>query len=304
MSFLFLIFGLALLVAGGEFLVRGAVRLAERLSLSPLLIGLTLVGFGTSTPELVTSLEAAFRGSPGIAIGNVVGSNTANILLILGISALLFPVAVARGTFLRDGIVLSAASLACLGAVLAGQLSPALGAAFVTALAGYIFFAFRQERQAPASGAGPEAEALAATATRRHIALDLLLVAGGLALTILGARFAVDGAISLARMFSVSETIIGLTVVAVGTSLPELVTSVMAAIKRQGDIAFGNIVGSNIYNVFGILGVTAMVKPIPVPAEIAAFDIWVMLGATALLLAFSVSRWRIGRIEGGVLLAA
>ncbi|MFN3312760.1 MAG: calcium/sodium antiporter [Hyphomonas sp.] len=304
MTILLLLIGLGLLVAGGELLVRGAVRLAERFGLSPLLIGLTLVGFGTSTPELVTSLQAAFKGSPGIAVGNVVGSNTANILLILGIAALIFPVAVAKGTFKRDGLVLALASLACLGAVLMGGLTPIIGAVFVAALAGYILFAFWQERNvetAPASGTGGVTPV---APNKGGIALDIVLVVAGLALTILGARFAVDGAITLARMFDVSETLIGLTVVAVGTSLPELVTSVMAALKRQGDIAFGNIVGSNIYNVFGILGVTAMVKPIPVPPEIAAFDIWIMLGATALLILFAVSRWRIGRIEGAVLLAS
>ncbi len=301
MTILLLLIGLGLLVAGGELLVRGAVRLAERFGLSSLLIGLTLVGFGTSTPELVTSLQAAFKGSPGIAVGNVVGSNTANILLILGVAALIFPVAVARGTFKRDGLVLALSSLACLGAVLMGGLTPILGAVFLAALAGYILFAFWQERTVEA---GPTAgNAAPVPQSKGGIALDIVLVIAGLALTIAGARFAVDGAITLARMFEVSETLIGLTVVAVGTSLPELVTSVMAALKRQGDIAFGNIVGSNIYNVFGILGVTAMVKPVPIPPEIAAFDIWVMLGAAALLILFAVSRWRIGRIEGGVLLA-
>lgn len=304
MSIVYLLLGLALLVAGGDLLVRGAVRLAGKFAISPLLIGLTLVGFGTSTPELVTSLEAALRGSAGIAIGNVVGSNIANILLILGVAALLFPVAVARATFVRDGLVLGLASLACLGAVWMGSLSLPLGTAFIAALAGYIGLAFWQERRgAPASAGSASLHSPRPSPRAGAVAIDLLLVAAGLGLTILGARLAVDGAISLARIFEVSETLIGLTVVAVGTSLPELVTSVMAALKRQGDIAFGNIVGSNIYNVLGILGVTAMVKPIPVPPEIAAFDIWVMLAATLLLVVFAVTRWRIGRIEGAVLLA-
>jgi cation:H+ antiporter len=305
MTILFLLLGLVLLVAGGELLVRGAVQLAQKFRISPLLIGLTLVGFGTSTPELVTSLQAAFAGSPGIAVGNVVGSNTANILLILGISAIIFPIAVARGTFKRDGIVLALSTLMCLGAVLYGQLTPVLGAVFVAALGGYIYFAFRQERQSNAA-----ADAAAGTITDAPkpspagIALDLVFVIGGLALTILGARFLVTSAIDIARDFSVSETIIGLTIVAVGTSLPELVTSVMAALRKHGDIAFGNIVGSNIYNVLGILGVTAMVKPIPVPPQIASLDIWVMIAATVLLFMTATSRWRIGRVEGGIMLAA
>ncbi|MCU0730510.1 MAG: calcium/sodium antiporter [Hyphomonas sp.] len=305
MTILLLIVGLVFLVAGGELLVRGAVQLAQKFRISPLLIGLTLVGFGTSTPELVTSLQAAFAGSPGIAVGNVVGSNTANILLILGITALIFPVAVARDTFRRDGVVLGLSTLMCLGAVLYGQLTPLLGAIFVASLAGYIIYAFRQERQ---SNAAADAAAGIATAapgpSLGGIALDLVFVIGGLALTILGARFLVTSAIDIARDFNVSETVIGLTIVAVGTSLPELVTSVMAALRKHSDIAFGNIVGSNIYNVFGILGVTAIIKPIDVPPQIASLDIWVMLAATVLLFITATSRWRIGRVEGGIMLAA
>ena len=305
MTILFLLLGLVLLVAGGELLVRGAVQLAQKFRISPLLIGLTLVGFGTSTPELVTSLQAAFAGSPGIAVGNVVGSNVANILLILGITALIFPVVVAKETFKRDGVVLAICTLMCLGAVLYGQLTPILGAVFVAALAGYILFAFRQERQTNA--AADAAAGMVNDAPKPSfpgIALDLLFVIGGLALTILGARFLVTSAIDIARDFNVSETVIGLTIVAVGTSLPELVTSVMAALRKHSDIAFGNIVGSNIYNILGILGVTAMVKPILVPPQIASLDIWVMIGATVLLFLTATSRWRIGRVEGGIMLAA
>lgn len=305
MTILLLIVGLVCLVAGGELLVRGAVQLAQKFRISPLLIGLTLVGFGTSTPELVTSLQAAFAGSPGIAVGNVVGSNTANILLILGLTAIIFPVVVARETFKRDGVVLALSTLMCLGAVLYGQLTPLLGAIFVAALGGYIVFAFRQERQSNA--AADAAAGIATTApgpSLGGIALDLVFVIGGLALTILGARFLVTSAIDIARDFNVSETVIGLTIVAVGTSLPELVTSVMAALRKHSDIAFGNIVGSNIYNVLGILGVTAIIKPIDVPPQIASLDIWVMIGATALLFLTATSRWRIGRVEGGIMLAA
>jgi cation:H+ antiporter len=304
MTLLFLLLGLVLLVVGGELLVRGAVQLAQKFRISPLLIGLTLVGFGTSTPELVTSLQAAFAGSPGIAVGNVVGSNVANILLILGITALIFPVAVAKETFKRDGIVLALGTAMCLGAVLYGHLTPVLGAVFVASLAGYIFFAFRQERQTNAAAdaaAGIVNDAPKPSA--RLIALDLLFVIGGLVLTIFGARFLVSSAIDIARDFNVSETIIGLTIVAVGTSLPELVTSVMAALRKHSDIAFGNIVGSNIYNIFGILGVTAIIKPIDVPPQIASLDIWVMIAATVLLFITATSRWRIGRAEGGVMLA-
>lgn len=303
MIFVFLVLGLILLVAGGELLVKGAVKLAQRFNISPLLIGLTLVGFGTSTPELVTSLQAAFAGSPGIAIGNVVGSNIANILFILGTAALIFPIAVGKETFRRDGFVLASATLLCLGAVLLGSFTRWMGAVFVLGLASYILFAFQQDRRANTPAMTGEASP-GARPTAGAIALDLVLVAAGLGMTMLGARFLVSGAIDLARIFSLSETIIGLTIVAVGTSLPELVTSVMASLRKQGDIAFGNIVGSNIYNVLGILGVTAIVKPIAVPAEIMQLDIWVMLAATVLLFIAAVSRWRIGRAEGGFMLLA
>lgn len=305
MTLLLLALGLVLLVAGGEFLVRGAVQLAQKFRISPLLIGLTLVGFGTSTPELVTSLQAAFAGSPGIAVGNVVGSNLANILLILGVAAVINPVTIARETFKRDGIVLAIATLMCVAAVLVGRLTPWIGALFVLSLASYILFAFWQERRsnaaADAASGAPVSDAPKPTAAR--ILVDLVFVVGGLLLTILGARLLVSSAIEIATQFHVSQTVIGLTIVAVGTSLPELVTSVMAALRKHGDIAFGNIVGSNIYNVFGILGVTAMVKPIDVPPEIANFDVWVMLAATVLLFAAALSRWKITRLEGGAMLA-
>lgn len=305
MTLVFLIAGLVLLVAGGELLVRGAVQIAQKFRISPLLIGLTLVGFGTSTPELVTSLQAAFAGSPGIAVGNVVGSNIANILLILGVAALIFPIVIARDTFKRDGIVLAVATAMCLGAVLIGQLSVWLGVVFVVALISYIVFAFLQERRSNA--AADTAAGVINDAPKPSfggIALDLIFVAGGLVLTIIGARFLVDSAIDIAKTFHVSDTIIGLTIVAVGTSLPELVTSVMAALRKHGDIAFGNIVGSNIYNIFGILGVTAIIKPIPVPPQIASLDIWVMIAATGLLFAVALTRWKISRLEGGLMLAA
>lgn len=294
-----LIAGLALLIAGGETLVRGASALASRLGVSPLLIGLTVVGFGTSTPELVTSLQAAFAGSPGIAVGNVVGSNIANVLLILGVAAVLMPFAVDRRAFLRDGPVLLIATLACVGVVLAGAMTRGAGAALVAGLIAYLVYAYRSERKADPAAAQTEAAPAALT-----LPVAALLAVGGIALTVLGARFLVGSATQLAGLWGVSDAVIGLTVVAVGTSLPELVTSIMAAIRRQGAIAFGNVVGSNVYNVLGILGVTALVRPIPVPAEIAGFDIWVMLAAALALIAVAVTGWRVRRGEGALLLLA
>ncbi|MFM2042692.1 MAG: hypothetical protein RLY86_1268 [Pseudomonadota bacterium] len=302
MLFLTLVGGLVLLVVGGDLLVRGAVNVARRFNVSPLMIGLTLVGFGTSTPELVTSLQAAAVDSPGIAIGNVVGSNIANILLILGVAALVRAIPVDGNTLKRDGSVLVLVTAACAAAILVGTLSPIAGAAFVAGLLGYIVFVYRLERgKGDADVHAHEAETVGSTPGGLLAGLGLFAV--GLAATIFGARFLVDGAVDLARGFGISETVIGLTIVAVGTSLPELVTSVMAAWRNQADVAFGNVVGSNIYNILGILGITAIVIPVPVPPEIMRLDLWVMIAATALLLVFAVSGRRITRWEGGVLVA-
>lgn len=303
MVYLFLSLGLVLLLAGGDALVRGAVGIATRFRISPLLIGLTLVGFGTSTPELLTSVQAALAGAPGIAIGNVVGSNTANILLILGAAAVVFPLAASRTAFIRDGSAVLLSAAACVVVVLAGRLDRLSGVVLVALLVGYVLYTYLRERKgSDASASMHAAEASAATPAPSRLWLLILLAAGGLAATLLGAKLLVDSSIQLARAAGISETILGLTVVAVGTSLPELATSIVAAVRRQPDVAFGNIVGSNIYNVLGILGVTAIISPIPVPPEIASFDIWVMLGATVLMVAFAVTGWRLSRMEGGIFL--
>lgn len=304
-TYLLLIAGLVLLTLGGDTLVRGASTAAQRLGVSPLLIGLTLVGFGTSTPELVTSLTAAQAGSPGIAVGNVVGSNTANILLILGLTALIAPIAVDRTAFRRDGLMLVIASLACVGAVLAGRMGVLIGALMVALLAAYLVIAYLGERRVhDAERAKFEHIAEDAQHARGGVWAGLALAVVGIGLTILGARLLVDGAVVIARDLGVSDTVIGLTVVAVGTSLPELVTSVVAAMRRRADVALGNIIGSNIFNVLGILGITALISPFVVPAAIAQFDIWVMLGATALLVLFVRTGLRIVRLEGLILLVA
>lgn len=301
MTYVLLVAGLALLAIGGEVLVRGATQAARMLGVSPLLIGLTLVGFGTSTPELVTSLTAAFEGSPGIAIGNVVGSNTANILFILGLTALIMPLAVDKDAFKRDGLVLTLATLACLGAILLGFMERWVGIVFILGLIAYIVWAYMGERKSGDAEAQMQEHKVEDTGGLPGGLIGALLFAvGGIAITILGARFLVDSAIDIAKGFGISDTIIGLTVVALGTSLPELITSVIAALRKHSDVALGNIIGSNIYNVLGILGVTALIKPIPVPPEIAALDIWVMVGATALLLLFLRSGWKLVRWEGAV----
>ena len=305
MIYVYLAIGLLLLLVGGELLVRGAVATATRAGVSPLLIGLTLVGFGTSTPELITSVEAAFVGAPGIAVGNVVGSNIANILLILGVAALICPLAVSRRAFYRDGTVVSVATLCGVAVCLTGELRPPAGVLLVAFLIAYIVYCYRAERIVENTTENPVRPALAVPGSiDLTLAVSIVLLIGGLALTMLGAHLLVSSVLAIGAEAGISETVLGVTVVAVGTSLPELTTSVLAAFRRQPDIAFGNIVGSNIYNILGILGITAIVEPIRVPPEILRTDIWIMLGATALLLFFSISGWRISRTEGGIFLAA
>lgn len=300
-EWLSILIGLVLLVLGGELLVRGAVASAKALGVSPLLIGLTLVGFGTSTPELVTSVTAAMNGSPGIAVGNVVGSNIANILLILGLAAVIYPMAVNPKGFKRDAIMLVLSALACTVVVLYGRMGPVIGGLFIASLFIYVAYVYVQEKQSPDEAAlVAEHRAEDAPKGPRNIAMSVIMAVVGIAITIYGAGFLVDGAIALAKGLGVSDTIIGLTIVAVGTSMPEFVTSVMAAIRKHADVAYGNIVGSNIYNILFILGATSFVNPIDMPAQIARFDIWVMLATTALLVVFARTGIKLQRWEGMV----
>jgi cation:H+ antiporter len=297
--------GFVLLLGGGEALVRGSVGVALRLGLSPLVIGLTLVGFGTSAPELVACIQAALAGAPGIAVGNIVGSNIANILLILGAAAVIAPIVTTRQAFQRDGPVLICASLLLLAVILSGAIGRWSGAAFLVLLAGYLGYTYVTERRAPDAAAEVYAAEAAEVAPRSaSLTLSLLLALGGIAVVVYGADLLVAAAIVVARDFGVSEAVIGLTLVAVGTSLPELATSVIAAFRRHGDVAFGNIVGSNIFNALGITGATALVAPIAVPGEIIRLDVWVMMATAVLLVLFAVSGWRVSRWEGAVCLIA
>lgn len=302
--------GLLLLLVGGELIVRGAVQVATRLGVSPLVIGLTLVGFGTSTPELVTSVDAALAGVPGIAFGNIVGSNIANILLIVGAAAVIGPVSIAPRSLRRDGVVMLVVAVAFTVAAFVGPLGRLVGVAFILALAAYVFFAFRQEQATESGPAGAASEGdiaakvedtLPAATISLPVAIATAVV--GLLLVVFGGGLLVEGAVSFARSFGISETVIGLTIVAVGTSLPEMVTSIVAGLRGQGDVAFGNIVGSNIYNILFIGGTTALIAPGAVPAEIVAFDNLVMLGVSLLLFAVAWTSHRIVRWEGALLLA-
>ena len=303
MSYLLILGGLVLLAAGGEFLVRGAVGLAQILRISPLLAGLTIVGFGTSTPELATSIQAAMAGSPGIALGNVIGSNIANILLILGASAVLLPLVVQPAAFKRDAIALAGSTALCVVAVLMGTIGALTGVVLLAALVAYIVWAYRSEKEAGDAEAERHVTEAEDAAPQTHNGWILgLMVVAGLAGAIFGAKLLVEGAVELASAAGISEAVIGLTIVAVGTSLPELVACMVAVRKNHPEVALGNVVGSNIYNVLGILGATAIIHPLEVPAEIARFDIWALAAVTALLLVQLRSGWKITRSEGALLL--
>ncbi len=294
MDYLFIVIGLAGLFFGGDALVRGSVSIAHRLAVPPFVIGLTVVGFGTSTPELLVSAQAALQGAPDIAVGNIVGSNVANILLIVGLTGLVWPIHVAGRSLKRDLAFMVGSGLVLIPLFAMGTVGLSAGVALVAGLVIYLLWAFLK----PGQGASDSDD----TQHAASLVGALLWVAVGLAGLLIGARFLVEGAVSIAQDFGVSEAFIGLTIVAVGTSLPELATSLIAAVRRQSDIAIGNVVGSNIFNVLGILGVTAIITPIPIAPRFLTFDGPVMIAASCVLAGLLLKRAQIGRRVGGALL--
>ena len=287
---------LGLLYVGGEVLVAGAVSTANRLRLPPFLIGLTIVGFGTSMPELVVSLDAAFVGAYDISLGNVIGSNTANILLILGAAAVISPIVLDGEKLTRDLAVMLAAAAALLGFGWFGEIGRWAGGGLVALLALYLVWA-------AVSGRGEENPSME---TRRVLPLwrEVAAILTGLLFLVWGGDLLVSSATGIARDLGVPEAIIGLTVVAVGTSLPELATSIVAALRRQSGIAVGNVIGSNIFNIAGILGVTALIVPLPVAQGFVADDIPVMIAVSLALAAILLLRHGISRLTGLVLLGS
>lgn len=305
MNFILLLVGVALLTAGGEILIRGALGAAKRFGVSPLLSGLVIVGFGTSSPELAVSVDAAIQMQPDIAIGNVVGSNIGNILLILGICAIITPMTVRPMALRRDAIVVVLSSILFIILVGGNALGRFDSLILLLALAGYLIWAYLTERDHTSPVAElhkSESEELTSFPTSLlWTSLSILL---GLALLIGGSQVLLKGAIGIAEIYNVSEAVIGLTLVAVGTSLPELSISVIAAIRKHADVAVGNILGSNIFNLLGILGISAFLQPLPVNARILDFDQWVMLGASLILFLFLYTGRRVNRLEGIILLFA
>ena len=297
--------GLLLLIVGAEALVRGASRLAAALGVSPLIIGLTVVAFGTSSPELAVSIKAAVSGQADIALGNVIGSNIFNVLFILGLSALVAPLVVSQQLVRLDVPVMIGLSVLVLALALDGTLGRMEGLLLVAGLLLYLAFLARQSTRESAAVRDEYAREYDHLAGANGWLVNAALVIGGLALLVLGSRWLVDSAATAARYFGVSELIVGLTIVAAGTSMPELVTSVIAALRGERDIAVGNVVGSNIFNLMGVLGVAGLLAPggIAVSPAAIAIDLPVMVAVAFACLPIFFTGHVISRGEGGLLLA-
>lgn len=294
---LLVVAGLVLLVLGGDLLVKGAVNLSLRLGVTPLVVGLTVVAFGTSAPEMIVSMSAALNGATDIAVGNVVGSNIANVLVILGASALVSGI-VTQGHDLRESwAMMIAATILLIALALIGPIGWVQGGVLLVALALVLW------RQLTTASAPDESQIDGVALGARWLRISLWL-AGGLVALPVGANLLVSGATDIALAFGISEAVIGLTLVAVGTSLPEMAASVASAIRGRADMALGNVVGSNIFNILAILGITSLVMPLPVPVEILRFDLWVMLASSLLLAPFLFRGLAVSRAVGAAFLTA
>ncbi len=291
--------GLVLLFAGGELLVRGASALAFRFGVSALAVGLTVVGLGTSAPELVVSVDAALGGANDVSLGNVVGSNICNVALILGLSALLRPVNVEAKLVRIDGPLMVFVSVCVVAMLWDGALSRLDGVILLAGLVGYLVFTLWQARQ-ESDVIREEFESAVPGAVSR-VGAAVGFVAAGLLALLAGGHLLVRAAVDLAEAIGMSQATIGLTIVALGTSLPELATSVVAAIRGQSDIAAGNVVGSNLFNMLGILGVTALITPLS-RGEVGWSDLGVMIGVAVIALPLLVTHLRLSRLEGAILL--
>ncbi|MBK7674416.1 MAG: calcium/sodium antiporter [Candidatus Accumulibacter sp.] len=308
MMLLLFFLGLAALVAGAQVLVRGASKLALSLGISPLVVGLTVVAFGTSAPELAVSLRSSFAGQVDIALGNVVGSNIFNVLFILGVSALITPLVVAPQLIRQEVPIMVGASLLLLALALDGRIGRLDGALLFGLLLAYTVFLVRQSRResrATQEGYGEELGAKVTSDWDRHCSVQLLLIVSGLALLVVGAGWLVDAAVSFARILGLSEMVIGLTIVAIGTSLPEVATSLVATLRGERDIAVGNVIGSNTFNLLGVLGLSGLLAPagLPVSAAVIVFDLPVMIAVALACLPIFFSGHLIARWEGALFLA-
>ena len=303
MDLVYLILGLALLVGAGDALVRGAVALSLRFGIPAIIVSATVVAFGTSAPELLISIQAVLEDSPGIALGNVVGSNIANVLLVIGLPAVIVPLAPCGNDAHRNLYFMIAATVVFSAMILSGTISFWMGLVLLAITLVMVLDSLFQGMKARTAGHMPD-ELAELEDIDPHMApwkITGLIVAGIVGLPV-GADLLITGAKSIAIALGVSETVIGLTLVAIGTSLPELATTIMAALRRQSEVAIGNVIGSNIFNVTAIIGAAALFAPLPVPAEILGRDLWVMIGASLALIPFVLMCLRVGRLTGGVFL--
>lgn len=301
MDYLLVAVGLTLLVVAGDGLVRGAVSMAQHLNVPSLVIGLTVVAFGTSAPELVVGVDGVLQGVPELTLGNVVGSNIANILLVVGVPALITPMACSTPGLTRNIFYMLGASLIAIGIAATGRYTAMHGIVLLGLLFWFIYDSMTRAKRNPAvaTEALEDLEGLPVKPYSWPVTGILIVV--GLAGLALGAHWLIEGSVNIARRLGVPEAFIGLTLVALGTSLPELATAVIAALKKHSDVAVGNIVGSNVFNILGILGVSSLVGAIPVPDSFLSFDFWVMFGSACLLLPYALRAGTIGRTLGFLL---
>jgi cation:H+ antiporter len=309
-TFLLLALGLLCLTAGGELLVRGASRCAGRFGVSPLVIGLTVVAYGTSAPELTVSVLAGLRGKADLAVANVVGSNIFNVLFILGLCAVISPLVVALQLIRLEVPIMVGVSVLCLLLAIDGRIGPLEGGALFAGIIVYTVWAIRRSRRESAAVQAEYAQEYT-PAPPRHgqlaaIALDGVLVLGGLVVLVLGSRWVVDGATALAVALGASDVVIGLTIVAAGTSLPELATSLVATVRGERDIAIGNVIGSNIYNVLAILGIAGLVTPggLVIATQMVRVDLPVMIAVALVCYPFFRTGHQVSRLEGATFLTA
>lgn len=299
--------GLVILILGADLLVRGASRLAAAFGVSPLVIGLTIVAIGTASPEIAVSLQAALNGQGDLTLGNVLGSNIFNILFILGVTALVAPIVIAEQLIRKDAPIMLAVSLLTLGLALDGNIGAWDGLLLLVGMVVYLVFALRQSRRENKTVQNEYAQEFAEKEPRtiRNIIMNFVFILVGLALLVSGSNWLVESATQIAKAFGVSELVIGLTIVAVGTSLPEVATSVLAALKGESDIAVGNAVGSNIFNLLGVLGLGALVAPagISVAHRVLQFDLPVMVFVALVTLPIFYINNRVSRMEGTLLFA-
>ena len=306
MTLVLFVIGLGLLIAGAEVLVRGASRLAAGVGVSPLVIGLTVVAFGTSSPELAVSVQSAYAGQADIALGNVIGSNIFNVLFILGISALIAPLIVSQQLVRLDVPIMIGASVLLLVFAWDLNISRLEGVVLFAGIITYTIFQIVQSRREKSAQVKEEYEQEYSQKAQgaAGVLKNLAFIIAGLIMLVIGSRWLVDGAVSFARLLGVDELVIGLTIIAAGTSLPEVAASIIASIKGERDIAVGNVVGSNIFNIFSVLGLSSIVAPagIPVPPAALNFDMWVMLAVAVACLPIFFTGLQIKRWEGAIFL--